>query len=403
MELEDSGKYHSMRDLMKFPPIRPELENINPEPLIHPAIDPVGSIFKVIKKQDVLLNYPFHTFKHFIDILREAAVDPRVESIYITLYRTAEHSKVINALRNAARNGKHVTALVELKARFDEEHNIDNTNELQQAGVKVIHPLESLKVHCKLLLIERREGKNGNMGYLYVGTGNFNEKTTELYCDFGLFTSNQTLVHDARKVFDFLINTHERHVYKYLLVSPHYMRREIEKMIDTEIKNAKAGKKAYFYGKFNSLTDDKMIAKLYKASNAGVKVRLIIRGACRLRSGVKGLSEKIEVRSIVDKYLEHGRMIIHCNGGNPNYYIFSADLMTRNLDRRIEVGTPILDRKIQKTLSDIFEIQWSDNVKARSLIDAENNIYVKGDGKSIRSQAVTYDYFKDDKGDTGRD
>lgn len=403
MELEGSRRYHSMRDLMKFPKIRPELENINPEALIHPAIDPMGSIFKVIKKQDILLYYPFHTFKHFIDILREAAVDPRVESINITLYRTAERSKVINALCNAARNGKQVTALVELKARFDEEHNIDNTNELQQAGVKVIHPLESLKVHCKLLLIERREGKNENTGYLYIGTGNFNEKTAELYCDFGFFTSNQTLVHDARKVFDFLVNPHKRHIYRHLLVSPHYLRREIEKMIEAEIKHAKAGKKAFFYGKFNTLTDERMIALLYRASKAGVLIRLIIRGACCLQPGIKGLSETVEVRSIVDKYLEHGRMAIHCNGGNPNYYIFSADLMARNLDRRIEVSTPIFDEKIQKTLSDIFEIQWSDNVKARSLTDSENNIYVKGDGESIRSQIMTYDYFKNDQRDISRD
>lgn len=395
-QLKGGSRYHLMRDLMKFPKVCPELENANPKPMMHPAVDPTDSVLKVIKKQDILLYYPYHTFKHFIDLLRESAVDPRVESIFITLYRTANHSKVINALKSAAKNGKIVTVFVELKARFDEEHNINTTNDLQQAGVRVIHSFEGLKVHSKLLLIDRHEGKAENVGYVYVGTGNFNENTAQVYSDFGLFTSNQTIAKDARKVFDFLVNNHHRYKHTHLLVSSYDMRGQIEKIIETEMKNAKRGKEAFFYGKFNSLTDEQMIELLYRASKAGVKVRLIVRGACCLRAQVEGLSENIEVRSIVDKYLEHSRVIICCNGGDHRGYILSADLMTRNLDRRVEVGVPILDPKIHKTLSDIFEIQWADNVKSRNLRNFESNQYVEqGDSSALRSQLATYDYLKE--------
>jgi polyphosphate kinase len=396
IELEAGGKYHMLRDLMKFPKLLPELENRDITPLFHKDINPCESIIKVIKKQDILLTYPYQTFRHLLDFLREAAMDPRVESIFITLYRTAEHSKVINALQNAAKNGKNVVVVIELKARFDEENNIDTTAELHDAGVKVIHSIEMLKVHSKLLLIERREGKSESKGYLYIGTGNFNEKTAEVYSDFGLFTSHQELVKDARKVFDFLANTYTRHGYKHLLVSPYYMRKQIETLLDNEIKHAKAGKEAYFYAKFNSLTDEKMILRLYKASQAGVKIRLMIRGACCLQSQIKKLSENIEVRSIVDKYLEHARMMIFCNNNKPKSYILSADLMTRNLDRRIEVGVPVFSKQIHDTLCDIFEIQWQDNVKSRTLINTGEYIYVENAGiePPIQSQDALYEYFK---------
>lgn len=392
--LEAGGRYHLMRDLMKFPKVHPELENSNPKPLLHHLIDPFVSIINVIRKQDILLCYPYHTFKHFIDLLREAAVDPRVQSISITLYRTALHSKVINALLNAVKNGKQVTALVELKARFDEEQNIDNTDLLQNGGVKVVHSLEGLKVHSKLLLIERSEGTNTTKGYVYVGTGNFNENTTGIYSDFGLFTADQTVANDARKVFDFLQNTHKHPILKQLMVSPYYMRAQIEEIIENEIKNAKKGKKAYLYAKFNSLTDEKMIALLYKASGAGVKIKLLIRGACCLQAGIKGLSENIEVRSIVDKYLEHARLIISCNAGKPCSYIMSSDLMTRNLDRRVEVGIPITNKGIHRTLEEYFDIEWRDNVKARVIAPPYENTYVQSSDVEHRSQIELYDYFK---------
>ncbi len=392
-QVDSGGRYHLMRDLMKFPKVRRDLESQRSSPMTHPMIDPCESILKVIKRQDILLAYPYHTFNHFIDLLREAAIDPMVQSIYITLYRTANHSKVIGALLNAASNGKAVTALVELKARFDEEQNIDNTETLQRGGVKVITSQEMLKVHSKLVVIERREG-NALRGYAYIGTGNFNENTSNIYSDFGLLTANKTIADDALKVFDFLENTHRHPEYDSLIVSPYYMRGEIEKLLDKEIEQAKKGKKAYFYGKFNSLTDIKMIELLYKASQCGVEIKLLVRGACCLNAGIKGFSDNIEVRSIVDRYLEHARMIICHNAGKPRSYILSADLMTRNLNRRVEVGTPIFDKKIHATLCDYFDIQWRDNVKSRQIEPPYYNQYVESDEPKFRSQDELYTYFE---------
>ncbi|MFI3314989.1 MAG: polyphosphate kinase 1 [Rikenellaceae bacterium] len=392
---EPGGRYHQMRDLMKFPKVAPKLESSHNKPILHEAIDPFDSILKVIKKRDILLCYPYHTFNHFIDALREAAVDPLVHSISITLYRTAEHSKVINALINAAHNGKKVTVFVELKARFDEEQNISNVELLQKAGIKVIDGIEGLKVHSKLVLIERMEGRSGLCGYVYVGTGNFNENTATIYSDFGLFTYDKAVVDDARKIFDFLQVAHKYPEPKKLLLSPYYMRGEVVKILETEMKQAKKGKKAYFYAKFNSLTDEKIIRLLYEASNAGVKIKLLIRGACCLKAGEKGLSENIEVRSIIDKYLEHARMMVHYNGGTPQSYIMSADLMTRNLDKRVEVGIPIVDKYIHQTLIDYFKIQWNDNIKARLISEPFDNRYIKAkhDEDLVRSQDKLHEYF----------
>ncbi len=395
-QVDSGGRYHLMRDLMSFPKVRPDLESRTPKPMLHPLIDPSESILKVIKQQDILLAYPYHTFTHFIDLLREAAIDPMVQTISITLYRTASHSKVINALLNAVKNGKQVNVLVELKARFDEERNIDNTDTLQQGGVKVIPTQALLKVHSKLVLIERREG-NAIKGYTYVGTGNFNEKTATIYSDFGVLTANQTIANDARKVFDFLENNHLHPSCKQLIVTPYNMRERIVELLECEIRNAKKGKKAKFYGKFNSLTDEKMIALLYKASQAGVKIRLLIRGACCLQAGVKDLSENIEVRSIVDKFLEHARVMIFSGGGKSQTYILSADLMTRNLDRRVEVGIPISDPKIEKSIKEYFSIQWSDNVKAREVKMPYENNYIANDKAPCRSQEELYTYFESQK------
>ncbi len=393
--LEGGGRYHLLRDLVKFPAVDKSLEMYNPNPLNHPLIDPFDSILKVIKKQDILLSYPYHTFNHVIDILREAAVDPRVQSIYITLYRTAKHSKVINALLNAASNGKQVTVLVELKARFDEEHNIFNSDALQNAGVRVVHSPEELKVHSKLILIERSEGTSGVKGYVYVGTGNFNENTAAIYSDFGLFTYNQDIVEDTRKVFNMLETPHKHYRYNKLLVSPMYMRDLIEEIIENEIHEAKKGNKAYFYGKFNSLTDHKMIELLYKASQEGVKIKFIVRGGCCLEPQVEGLSENIEVKSIIDRYLEHARLMIAYNRGKPQSYILSADLMTRNLDRRIEVGVQVSSKNIHSTLYDYFMIQWNDNVKARRIIPPYVNSYINetNEPEGYRCQQELYSYF----------
>ncbi|MEN9918312.1 MAG: hypothetical protein RL662_748 [Bacteroidota bacterium] len=392
--LDAGGRYHLMRDLMKFPVIRPKLENENLVPLHHPNIIPSASILKVIRQQDILLNYPYHTFNHFIDFLREAAIDPKVETIFISLYRTAERSKVINALVNAAQNGKKVIVLLELFARFDEEQNIENTELLQKAGVKVIHGANGLKVHSKLVLVERKEGSS-TQGYVYIGTGNFNEVSAKLYADFGLFTANKQIASDTRVVFDFLLNTHKHFVCKQLIVSPYYLRDQFERMIEREIKFAKKGRKAYIYAKFNSLTDEKMINLLYKASQAGVKIRLIVRGACCLQPLMRGLSENVKVISIIDRFLEHARLVLFCNGGDEEAYIMSADWMTRNLDRRVEVAVPILDKDLRSTLQDVFEIQWSDNVKARDLsIFGKNDYIAKNKKKAIRSQLALYNFYK---------
>jgi len=392
--LSGGGRYHLMRDLMKFPKVSPELENSNPPPLQHPSIKPNASILDVIRKKDIFLNYPYHTFNHFIDFLREAAIDPKVESIYITLYRTAESSKIINTLINAAKNGKNVVVLIELLARFDEGKNVENTELLHREGVKVIHGINGIKVHSKLVLIERKEGMKSK-GYTYVGTGNFNESTAQIYVDYGLFTCNQAVVSDARAVFDFLMNTHKHFSCQKLLMAPYSMRSEFKKLILQEIKNAQKGQKAYIYAKFNSLTDEAMIKLLYKASQAGVEIRLIVRGAFCLLPNMKGLSDNIQAISIVDKYLEHARLVIFCNGGNEKTYILSADWMTRNLDHRVEIGVPIMDKNIKETLKKVFNIQWHDNVKARDLSISDSNNYVKSNKKKqIRSQTAIYDYYK---------
>ncbi len=374
--IDESERYNMLSDFMKFPKVRPDLENQNPEPLFHKLINPNNSFLKNLRTRDILLCYPYHTFTHLIDFLREAAIDPQVERIYITLYRTAERSKVINALVNAAKNGKEVIAMIELMARFDEEQNVASTDFLQRAGVKVIHGTPSLKVHSKTILVERREGKNIR-GYSYIGTGNFNENTAKIYSDFGLFTTNKPIVEDMRKMFDFLLNTHKHHNYSELLVAPYDMRDKIDKLINQEIANKKRGKPAYIHAKFNSLTDERMAQKLYKASQEGVEIRLIVRGACCLMPKVTGVSDNIEVISIVDKYLEHARMMIFANGGSDKHFILSADLMTRNLDRRVEIGVPIYDNSIKKLLSKYFDTQWKDNVKARSLELCGDNKYVK--------------------------
>lgn len=391
------GRYHLLRDLTRFPKVNAMLENQKQIPLQHPAIKPFSSILEVIRRQDILLNYPYHTFNHFIDFLREAAMDPHTISISMTLYRTAEPSKIIRALINAARNGKKVTVFVELMARFDEERNIESAERMRQAGVKVIYGIEGLKVHSKLVLVERREGSKIR-GFVHVGTGNFNEDTASVYSDMSLFTANQTVVEDARQVFGFLLMSYKQVTPKHLLVSPFNMRSRFEELIDTEIDNAKKGRKAYIYAKCNSLTDEKIIERLYRASEAGVKVRLIIRGACCLMPSVDKISENINAISIVDKYLEHARVFIFYNNGKEQAFIGSADWMTRNLNRRVEVAIPILDKSILQTIKKVFSIQWKDNVKARDLSSYELNTYRDQQGeiapeKRVRSQTALYDYY----------
>lgn len=392
--IQHSTRYHLMKDLMKFPALVPELENKHQNASGHPYVKPNNSIMKVIKQHDIMLNYPYQSFNHFIDFLREAAVDPNVQNIYITLYRVAERSKVINALVNAARNGKHVVALVELLARFDEEQNVENIDILQDAGVKVIHGVDGLKVHSKLCLVQRYEA-GFLKGYTYIGTGNFNENTARIYGDLGLLTFDQVIAKDAAKIFEFLQHPHYHFQCERLIVSPYFMRDEFNDRIDREIELAQQGKKAYIYAKCNSLTDEEIVNKLYQASKAGVKVRLLVRGACCLQPETKDLSENIKVHSIVDKYLEHARLFIFHNGGEDETIISSADWMTRNLSRRVEVASPITDKRIKKTLHKFFDIQWSDNVKSRTMFDYESNNYVelKKNAHPVRAQLALHSFY----------
>lgn len=392
--VNSGARYHQMRDLMKFPKIDSLLEYCTPHPVQHHKIRPFKSILSVIATRDILLSYPYHSFNHFIDFLREAAIDPKVEQIYTTLYRVADRSRVVNTLINAAKNGKTVVVLVELLARFDEENNLEWTDILQRGGVKVINGVEGLKVHSKLVLVRRREA--GNLkGYTYVGTGNLNESTARIYTDLGLLTSHDGIADDAMKLFDFLQRNHRRFDARHLLVSPWGMRKTFEKLIENEIAAARKGCEAYIMVKLNSLVDENMIKLLYKASDAGVKIRLIVRSACCLRAGVEGLSDNIEARSIVDMYLEHPRYAIFGNGGDERSYIMSADWMVRNFDRRVEVGTPIYDPGIRRTLRDMFELQWADNCKARDLASGAENEYVRNDKPILRAQMALYEYFSE--------
>jgi polyphosphate kinase len=386
-DLSAGSRYQLLSDLMKFPKLHSDLEDIDLPPLHSPDIQPFSSILNVIKTKDILLNYPYHTFNHFIDFLKEAAIDPKVDSIYITLYRLAERSKIINTLINAAKNGKTVVVVIELFARFEEEQNTEYSKLLQKENIRVIHGIRGAKIHCKLVLIKRRK-----KGYVYVGTGNFNESTARIYSDFGLFTSNDQAVSDAETIFNFLQSIPARFSTKQLIVSPYYMRQRFERLIKNEIQNAQNGKKAYIYGKFNNLTDEKMIKLLSKASRAGVEIRLIVRSACCMQTHDN--EHNIGIISIVDKFLEHARMIIFHNDGDEKTFIMSADFMPRNLNFRIEVGINILDNKIKKTLKDIFDIQWNDNVKAR---DLKNNYVTAKENESCRSQLKLYEYFRETK------
>ncbi len=396
-QLTEGTRYHVMRDLMKFPRVAPELEVAETPPLPHHDIVPFSSILKVIRKKDLLLNYPYQTFNHFVDFLCEAAIDPKVTKIYITLYRTAEHSKIVNALVNAAYNGKQVVVLVELMARFDEEQNLETVNTLQESGVKVLHGLRGLKIHSKLVLVERQENKRPR-GYLYVGTGNFNESTAKLYGDFGLFTAHPGMVEDARSIFTFLETSHKHVRCRYLLAAPFFMRQRFARLIFNEIRQARLGLPAHIYAKCNTLTDVRLITLLYRASRAGVDVRLVIRGACALQPQVKGLSENIQCRSIVDKFLEHSRVFIFGNNGDEKVFISSADWMTRNLDQRLEVAAPILDPKLKQIVRDFFDYQWADNVKARDQAEMGLNTYVSSEDPSSpprRAQTDLYEYYKE--------
>ena len=388
------GRYHNRRDYMSFPSLgRTDLTYASIHPLPVKGLTSEESLLKKIAEKDYLQFTPYHTFSNIIWFLREAALDPKVKSVKITIYRLAKNSQVVNSLINAVKNGKKVTVQIELQARFDEESNIRYAEQLKAEGVKLIFGVRGLKVHSKICVIEREEGK-GIKRYGFISTGNFNESTAKVYTDYTLFTANQDILKEVNKVFNFFETNYNIQKYKHLIVSPHYTKKILKQLIDEEIKNAKAGKEAYIKLKMNNITSYKMIDKLYEASRAGVKIQMIVRGICCLVPGIEGMSENIEVISIVDKFLEHPRLFIFGNNGNPKVYISSADWMTRNISFRVEVGCPIYDETIKQELIDTFEISWADNVKARVIDQAQDNHYRPHTLPAQRSQVALYEYYQ---------
>lgn len=389
------GRYHNFKDFMKFPNLLGKgFEYEQHEPVRVSRLENAKSIFAEVAKGDVFLYYPYHSFSYYIRLLREAAVDPAVEQIKITLYRVASESKVVRALMNAARNGKQVTAVVELRARFDESANIYWSRKMEEAGVKVVYGTPGLKVHAKMTCFVRREGGK-EVSYASLSTGNFHEGNANVYTDFSLLTADRRITAEVAQVFSFIEQPYKGYTYKQLLCSPLTLRTELMRLVENEISNAKKGVRASIAIKVNNLVDEQVVEKLYEASCAGVQVKLVVRGMCSLIAGVAGMSENIEAVSIVDRYLEHSRLLIFANGGSPLYYISSADLMRRNLDQRVEVAVPIHDPKIQEVLRHIMGYALSDNVKARKL-DAkqENRIVARRGSLPFRSQEELRGYLK---------
>lgn len=390
------GRYHNRRDYMDFPNLgRFDLLYKSNAPLPVDNLGLEGSILKKIDQKDYLINTPYQSFSYIIKFLREAALDPYVTTIKITLYRLARNSQIVSSLINAAKNGKKVTVQIELQARFDEASNISYAEMMQTEGIELIFGVKGLKVHSKICYVERIDDKGKMKRYGIISTGNFNEASAKVYTDVTLFTSHQQILKDMAKVFEFFHINYRVHRYKHLIVSPHYTRSKFVKLIDREILNATLGRPAYIKLKMNSLSDYKMIDKLYDASRAGVKIQLIIRGICSLIPGVEGMSENIEAISIVDAYLEHSRVYIFCNDDKPEVYISSADFMTRNLDSRVEVSCPIYNEEIKNELIDTFDILWKGNVKARFHSENLDNKYrLRGNNPIFRAQHEIYKYYQ---------
>jgi polyphosphate kinase len=388
------GRYHNFKDFIRFPDFGNTSYRFQPQiPSPHPDFINCKSLISKINTKDVLLHFPYQQFDHVVDLLREASLDAKVKEIKINIYRVAKNSEVMNALLACIFNGKQVTVIFELQARFDEENNLWWSNRLKEYGANVIYGLQNLKVHSKLLQIKR--SSEGKINYItYIGTGNFNEATAGIYTDLGLLTADKEISLEVSRVFGMLENNLERHAFRHLLVSPFNTRRKLMALIEREIKFAKAKKPAHIRLKFNNLTDIKMIDKLYAASKAGVKIELIIRGICCLKPGVKGLSDNITAISIVDRYLEHARFFIFSNNGNPEYFISSADWMERNLDQRVEVGTILKDPAIQQQIDLIFEYQLKGSIKARSISADYKNAYSKRNLPPFHAQRELYEHYK---------
>ncbi|MDP4529252.1 polyphosphate kinase 1 [Alkalimonas delamerensis] len=388
------GRYRNFKDFIGFPNMgHHSLEFAPLPPLPSPEFEQHATSFDAIRASDILLHYPYQDFGYFTEWIRQASFDPKVSSIKLTMYRVAKNSRVISSLVDAVRNGKKVVVVVELKARFDEENNINWSRRMTEAGIHVVFGLTTLKIHSKLCLITRLE-RGKAMRYAHIGTGNFNEKTARIYTDMSLFSCHPELTAEVDQVFEFIEYSYRPYQFQHLIVSPTWSRPRLMALIQREIAFATSGRKAEIILKVNNLVDKEIIALLYQASQAGVKIRMIIRGMCSLIPGVPGLSQHIKVVSVLDRFLEHSRVYVFHNGGETEVYISSADWMTRNIDHRVEVGVPIYDLRLKQQILDILHIQLKDNVKGRLLDANQSNSYVKrGNKRNIRSQQATYDYL----------
>lgn len=391
------GRIHNFRHFMDFPREVFRVKSERKKPFLHPALKKAIRVTDVVMNKELLLHFPYHSYDVIIDMLREAAMDQDVTEIKITAYRLAEKSKVINALINAARNGKKVTVMLELRARFDEEANLEWKEKLELEGIKVCIGVPNLKVHAKLCLIKKRI-KNKTIQYGFVSTGNLNENTAKVYGDHCLVTSNRIIMADINRIFSFLERPMATRMKllrqcKALIVSPVSMRKKLVQQIDQEIKNVKKKLPAGITAKLNSLSDEALITKLYEAAKAGVQINLIIRGIFSMRCGIDKFKKTPKAISIVDQYLEHSRVLIFQNANKPKVFLSSADWMVRNLDHRIEAAVEITDEILKNELIDYVNIQLKDNVKARTLDDELENNYVRAKGKRVRSQIEIYQYL----------
>lgn len=389
------GRYHNFRDFMKFPNVGQSYLEFPPMPaLVHPDLLGQRSILWAMSQKDILLHFPYQSYDYVIDLLREAAIDPGVTEIKISLYRVAGDSRIINALINAVKNGKKVLVVMELQARFDEEANLNWSKTLTEEGVRLVFGISGLKIHSKLLLITRKEFREMKH-YAYVGTGNFHEGTARVYSDMALLTVDPRISNEVERVFQHIIKPYLPIYFDHLLVSPVFMRRKLNVLIEAEIQAAKKGKASGITIKINNLVDEEMVDKLYEASKVGVQVQLIIRGICYLIPGLKGVSDNISAISIVGRYLEHTRIYRFHANGDDLIFLSSADWMTRNLDFRIEVAVPVYHKDLKKEIADYLSLQFKDNVKARILDEHMDNRYVRNKKKKINSQEAFYQYLKD--------
>ena len=399
-EMAQGGRYHNLKDLGNLPnPVKGRLTYPGWPSVSHPGFDNHRSIFQSITEKEKLLHLPYHSYNYILRFFNEAAIDPAVKEIYVTLYRVAADSHIVNALISAAKNGKRVTVFVELKARFDEANNLKWSKKMKAAGIKIINSIPGLKVHAKVALVKRWENKQWQ-NYSFMATGNFNEATGRFYTDHVFFTTQPEFSEELEMLFIYLQSRTQPILYgkisfKHLLVSQFNMIKRFKKLIYREIKNAKNGKPAGIIIKLNNLQERDMVAALYEASRAGVKVQLIVRSVCSLAPGVEGQSENITVHRIVDRYLEHARIFVFHNDGNPEYYMGSADWMNRNLHSRIEVVFPVYDRKLTEELDQILQLQLSDNCKAVMVNTKLDNQRMRAEGLTdIASQKSIYDYVK---------